>query len=75
VLWAWAPLASGEPEAAAYERRVYHTAEPPMMQIAGAAALAGLPWWIGMARGGGGAWWLLGLLAVAAVVAWDVLRW
>ena len=27
VLWSWSPLATGEPEAATYERRVYHTAD------------------------------------------------
>jgi hypothetical protein len=74
VLWAWAPLASGEPEAAAYDRRVYHTADRPMMQVAAAAALAGLPWLVALAGGGSG-WWWIGLLAVAAVVGLDVLLW
>jgi len=74
VLWAWSPLASGEPEAATYDRRVYHTADKPMMQVAGAAALAGLPWLVAMA-GGGALWFWLGVLALAAVVAFDVLLW
>ena len=74
VLWAWSPLASGEPEAASYDRKVYHTADKPMMQVVGAAALAGLPWLIGMAVGGA-IWWWLGLLAVCGVVAYDVLLW
>jgi hypothetical protein len=74
VLWAWSPLASGEPEAASYERRVYHTADRPMMQVAAAAALAGLPWLVAMAGGGSG-WWWVGCLAVLAVVGLDVLMW
>jgi hypothetical protein len=74
VLWSWSPLASGESEAVAYERRVYHTADRPMMRIAGAAALAGLPWWIAIATGARSGW-AAGLLAVIAVVAWDVLQW
>src|SRR5687767_5497313 len=49
VLWSWAPLASGEPEAATYERRVYHTADMPMTQVVVAAAAAGFPWWLGVA--------------------------
>lgn len=74
VLWAWSPLASGEPEAAAYERRVYATADKPMMQVAAAAAASGLPWLVALA-GGGALWWWLGFLAVAGVVAYDVLLW
>jgi hypothetical protein len=74
VLWAWSPLATGESEAATYERRVYHTADMPMMQLAAAAALSGVPWWLALATGAG-AWWLVGVLAVLAVVAADVLRW
>ncbi len=74
VLWAWAPLATGEPEAASYDRRVYHTAENRMMQVAAAAALAGLPWLAAIA-GAGGLAWLLGLVALAAVVTFDVLVW
>lgn len=74
VLWAWAPLATGEPEAASYDRRVYHTAEKRMMQVAAAAALAGLPWLAAIA-GGGGLAWLLGFVALAAVVTFDVLVW
>jgi hypothetical protein len=74
VLWAWSPLATGEPEAATYDRRVYHSAEKRMMQVAGAAALSGLPWLVGLA-GGGALWWWLGMLAVAAVIAFDVISW
>jgi hypothetical protein len=74
VLWAWSPLATGEPEAATYERRVYHSADMPMTQVIAAAALSGLPWWLALATGS----WLLcvaGVAAIAAVLALDVLRW
>lgn len=74
VLWAWSPLATGEPEAAVYERRVYHTADMPMMQVAAAAAAAGLLWWLQLATGSG-RWAWLGVLALALVVCLDVLRW
>lgn len=74
VLWAWSPLASGEPEAARYERRVYHTADMAMAQVMLAAAGAGLPWWLALATGSGLLAWG-GLLALAAVMAFDVLRW
>ena len=74
VLWAWSPLASGEPEAATYERRVYHTADMAMLQIVIAAAASGLPWWLAFATGSG-LWVWAGLLAMGAVVAFDVLRW
>ncbi|HJV61971.1 MAG TPA: hypothetical protein VJ743_13570 [Albitalea sp.] len=74
VLWSWSPLATGEPEAAAYERRVYHSADMPMMQIVAAAALSGLPWWVALATGSG-LWWAAGFLAIAGVVALDVARW
>lgn len=74
VLWAWSPLASGEPEAATYERRVYHTADKRTMQIAAAAAVSGLPWLVALA-GGGALWWWLGMLAVAGVIAFDVISW
>ncbi len=74
VLWSWSPLATGEPEAACYERRVYHSADAAMMQIVAAAALSGLPWWVALATGRW-AWGWLGVLAMAGVVVWDVLRW
>jgi hypothetical protein len=74
VLWAWAPLASGEPEAATYERLVYHTAETTMTQVVVAAAACGLLPWIGLATGSA-LWWWLGMLALAGVVALDVWRW
>jgi len=74
VLWAWSPLATGEPEAATYERRVYHSADMPMMQIMAAAALSGLPFWAALATGKSG-WWWWGSGAVCAVVALDLTRW
>jgi hypothetical protein len=74
VLWAWSPLASGEPEAATYERRVYHTADIAMLQVVVAAAASGLPWWLALATGSG-LWAWAGVLAIGAVVAFDVLRW
>lgn len=73
ILWAWAPLASGEPEAASYERKVYHTADKSMMLVVAAAALAGLPWLAALAAGG--LWWMAGFLCVGAVVVLDVLWW
>lgn len=74
VLWAWSPLATGEPEAATYDRSVYHCAEKRMMQVCAAAAASGLLWLVFMA-GGGVLWWWLSVLALAAVVAFDVSSW
>ena len=74
VLWAWAPLATGEPEAARYERSVLHTADMPMMQIVAGAAGVGLLAWLAMAFGSQ-ALWLLSIAAMAAVTVVDVLRW
>jgi hypothetical protein len=74
VLWSWSPLATGEPEAAAYERRVYHSADLQMLQIIGTAAAGGLLGWIAMAVGSvlvG----VAGVLVVAAAVGLDILRW
>lgn len=74
VAWAAMPLASGEAEACHYERRVYHTAQPQMLQVMGLALCGGLLFW--------GAWhwgprwlWGVGLLMVAAALALDLLRW
>ncbi|HEX6704990.1 MAG TPA: hypothetical protein VF169_09540 [Albitalea sp.] len=74
VLWAWSPLASGEPEAATYERRVYHTADRPMMEIVAAAAGAGLVLWLGVLTGWG-LLWAAAFVALGGVVLLDVLRW
>jgi hypothetical protein len=74
VLWSWAPLASGEPEAAAYERRVYHSADVQMLQIVAAAAAVGIVAWLGLLTASG--WfWLASVLAMAGVIGVDVLRW
>lgn len=74
VLWAWSPLPTGEPEAYRYERSVYATANPKMLQIGVVAMLAGLLLWGGLARNSK-ALWLFGLLAVAVAVVLDLLRW
>ncbi len=74
VLWAWSPLAVGEPEACAYERRVYHTADAAMLQVVGLAAAAGLAAWAGLVL----ATALAALVAVplfAAALVLDVMRW
>jgi len=74
VLWAWAPLASGEPEAFRYERDVYATADTQMTQIIAVAAASGLACWVGLVLGSG--WgWLAGVLTLAAAFALDLRRW
>jgi hypothetical protein len=74
VLWAASPLATGEPEAFTYERRVYRTADPQMTQIVAIAFGAGALFWIGLATGWG---WFhgLGVLTLAGALALDLLRW
>lgn len=74
VLWSWSPLASGEPEAATYDRRVYHTADAPMLQVLAAAAGAGVLLWVGLASGSLVAWWA-GIFGIVGAVVFDVLRW
>lgn len=74
VLWSWAPLATGEPEAASYDRRVYHTADRPMLLVLAAAAGAGIVLWLGLATGWALFWWL-GVLGIAGAVVLDVLLW
>ena len=74
VLWVCSPLATGEPEAATYERRVYHTADPKMTQIVAVALGSGLLVWLGAATG----WsWLygIGVLTLFAAVGLDIWRW
>lgn len=74
VLWSWSPLATGEPEAATYERRVYHTADRPMTEIVAIAAGAGLVLWLAILTD----WGLLGAAAfgvLGGAVLLDVLRW
>jgi len=74
VLAAARPLASGEPEACGYERRVYHTAAPQMLGVVVAALIAGLVLWVGYATGSG---WIgaLGVLAVLVAVGLDLWWW
>ena len=74
VLWSWSPLATGEPEAASYERRVYHTADRPMMEIVAAAAGAGALLWLAVATGHA-TLWPLAFVALGGAVLLDVLRW
>ena len=74
VLWSWSPLATGEPEAATYERRVYHTADRPMFEVVGLAAASGLVLWIACATGWASLWAAAFVLLGVAVVV-DVLRW
>jgi len=74
VLWSWSPLATGEPEAAVYERRVYHTADRPMLEVVGLAAASGFVLWIGVVSG----WLVLWAVAFAmfgASLVLDLVRW
>ena len=74
VAWSAQPLATGEAEAFRYERRVHHTAHAEMLQVIALALCGGLLFWCALQWGPG--WlWMLGLLAVAAAVALDLLRW
>ena len=74
VLWAWSPLAIGEPEAFSYERRVYHTADAAMLQIVGLAAAAGLAAWAGLVLDTAWAALVAAPLFIGALVI-DVMRW
>jgi hypothetical protein len=74
VLWSWSPLATGEPEAATYERRVYHKADRPMLEIVGLAASSGLLAWFAWASDWVALWAAACLMFGAALVV-DVLRW
>ena len=74
VAWSIAPLAAGEPQAFVYERDIWRTAEPGALQVVGAAAGAGLLFWIaGLAH----SWWLVALavLAWSGALAFDLLSW
>jgi len=74
VLAAARPLATGESEACGYERRVYHTAQPEMLQLLGLNLVAGLLFWGGL--GWSRPWlWSLGFALVAIAVLLDLLRW
>jgi hypothetical protein len=74
VLSSARPLASGEPEAFGYDRRVYHTAAPQMLAVIGVALAAGLLMWLAYITGWG---WLggLGLLVVLGAVGLDLWWW
>ena len=74
LAWSAQPLATGEAEACRYERRVYHTAHPEMLQVIALAVGAGLLFWCALQWGP--RWlWTLGLVALAGAVALDLLRW
>jgi hypothetical protein len=74
ILWSASPLTGREAEAHSYERRVYHTAEPAMMQIVLLALLAGGLGWLGLARPSG-LWWAAGSAVLIAAVVLDIGRW
>ncbi len=74
VLWSVRPLATGEAQAYTYERDVWRTAEPAMLQVVVAALASGLVVWLGAVSG----WtWLKGLggLVWLGALALDLLRW
>jgi hypothetical protein len=68
------PLATGEPEAAGYERRVYGTAERAMLEVVALVLAAGVVLWVGAAWGKA---WLgfIGCLLLLGAVGLDMLRW
>lgn len=68
------PLASGEPEVAGYERRVYGTADRAMLEVVALVLAAGVVMWVGMTwkLGWAGA---LGVLMLLGAVALDMARW
>ena len=74
VLWSWSPLATGEHQTATYERRVYHSADPQMLQVIGIAAAGGLLGWLGLALESALVG-VAGALVVGGAVGFDVLRW
>lgn len=68
------PLARGEPEIAGYERKVYHTADPQLLGVVGAALVAGLLLWLGAWTAS--AWaWLPGIGSVALALGLDLWFW
>jgi hypothetical protein len=68
------PLASGEPEMAAYERRVYTSTDRAMLEVVGLVLASGIVLWVGMTWSMG---WLtaLGVLMLLGAVALDLMRW
>ncbi|MBX3626114.1 MAG: hypothetical protein KF892_13955 [Rhizobacter sp.] len=67
-------LATGEPEAVGYERRVYGTADRAMLEIVALVLASGVVMWIGMTWKLG---WVgaLGVLMLLGAVALDMARW
>lgn len=74
VLWSVSPLSTGEPQAFAYERDVWRTAEPAMLQVLIAVLASGVVVWLGAVTGLG---WLsgLGVLAWIGALLFDLQRW
>lgn len=74
ILSAVSPLASGAPEAAAYDRSVYGTPGRDMLEVAGLAVGAGVLMGLGAMSGWG---WvgLAGVLALLGALALDIQRW
>lgn len=74
VLWSVSPLSTGEPQAYAYERDVWRTAEPAMLQVQAAVLGSGLVVWLGAVAGQS---WLsgLGVLAWIGALLFDLQRW
>lgn len=76
LVWSWSPLSEREPEAATYERRVYHTATAPMMQVVAAALASGLLMWLAFVLRSQARWFALAsVLALIAAIALDLRRW
>ncbi|WP_341890503.1 hypothetical protein [Variovorax sp. YR752] len=74
VLWSVKPLSSGEPQAYAYERDVWRTAETQVLQVVGAVLASGVVVWAGGVLGMS---WLvaLGLIGWVGALALDLRRW
>ncbi len=74
VLWSVSPLSTGEPQAYAYERDVWRTAEPATLQVQAAVLGSGLVVWLGAVAGQS---WLsgLGVLAWIGALLFDLQRW
>jgi len=68
------PLASGQPEIAGYERRVYASTERAMLEVVALVLASGVVLWVGMAWSLG---WVgfIGALMLLGAVALDLRRW
>ncbi len=73
VTSAW-PLASGEPEIAGYQRRVYGSTERAMLEVVALVLAAGVMFWVAMGFGPR-ALHVLGVLTLLGAVALDLYRW